>query len=269
MNTWAFNQLNRLSPQSSPANGPGSELERSDSSLSFPVHGGDLQAQLEAWTNVSFDFDSSNDFGSPESGLGKAGLAGGDDMTGREYYGRGAGLDNYSLGLDDSFGSILGVDPLLAQVDPFSSLYAPASAVDNSLLIGSAAPPALAANLHPSHAPLPSAAPVSVVAFESKVPAAKKRRASTSVGSASPETPVAESVTAGPDGDDELNAVAVEEDKRRRNTAASARFRIKKKQREAALESTAKELRDKVASLEREVDTLRTENGWLRGLVVG
>ena len=48
-----------------------------------------------------------------------------------------------------------------------------------------------------------------------------------------------------------------------------ARFRIKKKQREAALESTAKELRDKVAALERDVDTLRTENGWLRGLIVG
>lgn len=69
--------------------------------------------------------------------------------------------------------------------------------------------------------------------------------------------------------DDELNALAVEEDKRRRNTAASARFRIKKKQREAALESTAKELRDKVSSLEREVEALKTENGWLRGLIVG
>ncbi|KPV76371.1 uncharacterized protein RHOBADRAFT_6700, partial [Rhodotorula graminis WP1] len=58
------------------------------------------------------------------------------------------------------------------------------------------------------------------------------------------------------------------EDKRRRNTAASARFRVKKKQREQELEQTAKELRERVAGLEKEVDTLKTENGWLRSLVV-
>ena len=47
----------------------------------------------------------------------------------------------------------------------------------------------------------------------------------------------------------------------------TARFRIKKKQREAALEQSAKELRDRVAALEGEVEALRTENGWLRGLI--
>jgi len=59
------------------------------------------------------------------------------------------------------------------------------------------------------------------------------------------------------------------EDKRRRNTAASARFRLKKKEREAALESKAKELETKVVELERECEALRRENGWLKGLVVG
>ena len=59
------------------------------------------------------------------------------------------------------------------------------------------------------------------------------------------------------------------EDKRRRNTAASARFRLKKKEREAALESKAKELENKVSELERECEGLRRENGWLKGLVVG
>ena len=59
------------------------------------------------------------------------------------------------------------------------------------------------------------------------------------------------------------------EDKRRRNTAASARFRLKKKEREAALEGKAKELETKVRELERECEGLRRENGWLRGLVVG
>lgn len=61
---------------------------------------------------------------------------------------------------------------------------------------------------------------------------------------------------------------AAEEDKRRRNTAASARFRVKKKQREQALERTAKELSDKAKELEKRVNQLETENEWLRGLVV-
>ncbi|KAH9979015.1 hypothetical protein BGW80DRAFT_1282384, partial [Lactifluus volemus] len=59
------------------------------------------------------------------------------------------------------------------------------------------------------------------------------------------------------------------EDKRRRNTAASARFRLKKKEREAALEKKSKELEMRVNELERECEGLRRENGWLKGLVVG
>ena len=84
MSSWAFSQLNQISPESSPNNGPGSDLDRSDSSLSFPVSGTALQAQLEAWTNVAFDFDSSSDFA---SGL-DAGLCKGadDELSGREYY---------------------------------------------------------------------------------------------------------------------------------------------------------------------------------------
>lgn len=61
--------------------------------------------------------------------------------------------------------------------------------------------------------------------------------------------------------------MAAEEDKRRRNTAASARFRIKKKQREQALEKTAKEMTDKVGVLENRVQQLETENKWLKGLI--
>lgn len=62
--------------------------------------------------------------------------------------------------------------------------------------------------------------------------------------------------------------LAAEEDKRRRNTAASARFRVKKKQREQALERQAKDLADKTKALEDRVTRLETENEWLRGLVV-
>lgn len=59
----------------------------------------------------------------------------------------------------------------------------------------------------------------------------------------------------------------MEEDKRRRNTAASARFRMKKKEREQATAEKNKELLVKVGELERQVGSLREENTWLRGLV--
>lgn len=67
---------------------------------------------------------------------------------------------------------------------------------------------------------------------------------------------------------EESSRAAAEEDKRRRNTAASARFRVKKKQREAALERSAKEMSDKVAALEGRINLLETENKWLKNLIV-
>lgn len=69
--------------------------------------------------------------------------------------------------------------------------------------------------------------------------------------------------------DETATTLSPAEDKRRRNTAASARFRLKKKEREAALERRAAELALRVGTLERECEALRRENGWLKGLVVG
>jgi len=66
---------------------------------------------------------------------------------------------------------------------------------------------------------------------------------------------------------DEQARMMAEEDKRRRNTAASARFRVKKKQREQQLEKTAKDMTDKVTSLENRVAQLETENKWLKNLI--
>lgn len=66
---------------------------------------------------------------------------------------------------------------------------------------------------------------------------------------------------------EDSSRAAAEEDKRRRNTAASARFRVKKKQREQALEKSAKEMSDKVAALEGRINQLETENKWLKNLV--
>ncbi|KAF0396312.1 regulatory protein cys-3 [Gigaspora margarita] len=69
--------------------------------------------------------------------------------------------------------------------------------------------------------------------------------------------------------DPDLSAkLAAEEDKRRRNTAASARFRVKKKIREQALERTVKEMTTKAETLEGRVKELEMEIKWLRSLVV-
>lgn len=102
-------------------------------------------------------------------------------------------------------------------------------------------------------------------------PATKRARTSksptstdTSFDSASPSSPTAEETQG-----DYTNPLSAAEDKRRRNTAASARFRLKKKEREAALERRAKDLEERVVELERECEGLRRENGWLKGLVVG
>lgn len=48
---------------------------------------------------------------------------------------------------------------------------------------------------------------------------------------------------------------------------ATARFRMKKKQREADLAQREKALRDKVDLLERDRASLQHENAWLRSLV--
>jgi len=66
---------------------------------------------------------------------------------------------------------------------------------------------------------------------------------------------------------EESTRVAAEEDKRRRNTAASARFRVKKKQREQALERTVREASEVNAGLEARVAQLEMENRWLKNLL--
>jgi hypothetical protein len=67
---------------------------------------------------------------------------------------------------------------------------------------------------------------------------------------------------------DEAAKIAAEEDKRRRNTLASARFRAKKKLREQALEKDHKEMSAKIEKMENRIKELELENKWLRGLVV-
>lgn len=113
-------------------------------------------------------------------------------------------------------------------------------------------------------APLDKATPIS-----SKTPAASTTTATTPVAGPTPGRTAGtkrkqphEAKTL-----DEAARLAAEEDKRRRNTAASARFRIKKKQREQALERTVKEATEKNAALEARVSQLELENQWLKNLI--
>ncbi|KIJ68640.1 hypothetical protein HYDPIDRAFT_106870 [Hydnomerulius pinastri MD-312] len=70
------------------------------------------------------------------------------------------------------------------------------------------------------------------------------------------------------DADQSEDGISVTEDKRRRNTAASARFRIKKKQKTLNLERTVSDLTGRTEELEREAADLRRENGWLKEIVL-
>ncbi|KAJ2655895.1 hypothetical protein IWW48_005294 [Coemansia sp. RSA 1200] len=67
--------------------------------------------------------------------------------------------------------------------------------------------------------------------------------------------------------DDEGRQSSAMADKRRRNTAASARFRIKKKMKEQALEHTAREMTAKAEALEKRVQELEMETRWLKSLI--
>ncbi|KAF7437152.1 hypothetical protein PC9H_003988 [Pleurotus ostreatus] len=73
------------------------------------------------------------------------------------------------------------------------------------------------------------------------------------------------SSTASPANDD---AAAGAEDKRRRNTMASARFRIKKKQRTLNLQRSVSDLTGRAEELEKEAADLRRENTWLKEIVM-
>jgi len=66
---------------------------------------------------------------------------------------------------------------------------------------------------------------------------------------------------------DEIITAAIEEDKRRRNTAASARFRMKKKEREADMERRTRDMTDRCEELQKRISALETENRWLRELI--
>lgn len=121
--------------------------------------------------------------------------------------------------------------------------------------------PVPTAPTHPAYAPgtLPAPFDPSSLNFDPAMYNAPGSQTSPSL----PPTPTASTAP----GSEEAAKAAAEEDKRRRNTAASARFRVKKKQREQALEKREKELSEKMSALQNRVGQLEQENGFLRSLV--
>lgn len=147
----------------------------------------------------------------------------------------------------------VGIDPLLMPTPP----PAPVPSLAQLLALHAA---------HTTYAVLPLP-PTTTAPSPSAPPPSKRSRAPKTSSSIDNN---AEYLPSSTSEEQTLSATApATDDKRRRNTAASARFRLKKKEREAALERRAKELEDRVVELERECEGLRRENGWLKGLVVG
>lgn len=120
----------------------------------------------------------------------------------------------------------------------------------------------------PIAAPTPAAAPAAVdePSLSSSVLGEKRKSTFQQEDVDGEELSAADSFSK--DDPEYLTKVAAEEDKRRRNTAASARFRQKKKLREQALEQTAREQTVRAEQLENRVRELEMEVRWLRGLIV-
>lgn len=71
-----------------------------------------------------------------------------------------------------------------------------------------------------------------------------------------------------PSSDDGSKHADLVEVKRKRNTAASARFRIKKKLKEKQMEEHTRQLEDKLSTLEKKLKTLEMENKCLKKLIL-
>src|SRR5882757_2763825 len=239
----------------------------------------ELSAQLDNWTNLAFESDE------PLVHLNDK-KAGGDEANHSTHSVEDDEEDDPDDGQPaqaDNHDNVVMADPVPPRPTQPRTASRPLAAFDiGSLLAGFGVDPFVASPVQstanvPSLAQIlslyPNAAypppPASTSGEHSSQPTAAKRgRVRRQSASTSTSDQAAED-SAPSQGAVNNSPLTAAEDKRRRNTAASARFRLKKKEREAALEKTSKELEIRVSELERECEGLRRENGWLKGLVVG
>ncbi|KAF9246514.1 hypothetical protein BU15DRAFT_70595 [Melanogaster broomeanus] len=254
--------LNVVHPPPSPAPLPDS---RDPLASPFP----DFSAHLDLWTNLSFETDEPL---APNKGKRKISEEA-DECPAPLGLPNQDGHENTPLQLHNiPLSPPFDLNALLAGfgIEPFLT---PAAAPT---------PPQQQNDLPPHVPPVPSLS--QLLAFHAangmstSQPPAKRARTqknstlpqdSEAFSLSSPDDEYHEESTQGMQSESNTTPLSAAEDKRRRNTAASARFRLKKKEREAALERRAKDLEDRVVDLERECEGLRRENGWLKGLVVG
>ncbi|KAI9566416.1 hypothetical protein HD554DRAFT_1109763 [Boletus coccyginus] len=235
------------------------QQDASDLASPFP----DFSAHLDLWTNLAFESDEPL---APHKR--KPDDDDDDDPTPAALPAQDTVLPPNAAPPDiNALLTTFGIDPLLMPA-PLPQVH-PAPSLAQLLALHAAH-----AASHPAPSP-PSATTASSpsIPSPSNPPPSKRIRAQKPSPSADNNTdpPASNPLSPEESTQSEPNATApsAAEDKRRRNTAASARFRLKKKEREAALERRAKELEDRVVELERECEGLRRENGWLKGLVVG
>lgn len=241
----------------------------------------ELSAQLDIWTNLAFESDE------PLAHLNNK-KAGGDEANRSTHSVEDDEEDDPDDGQPaqaDNHDNVVTADPVPPRPTQPRTTSRPLTAFDiGSLLAGFGVDPFVASPAVPSTAATPSLAqilslypnaaypppPASASGEHGSQPTPAKRarvrrQSSSTTGTIDPVVD-SRAPSQGPSNNTPLTPA---EDKRRRNTAASARFRLKKKEREAALEKTSKELEMRLSELERECEGLRRENGWLKGLVVG
>ena len=71
----------------------------------------------------------------------------------------------------------------------------------------------------------------------------------------------------GSGGNNQIQGFSSELDKKRRNTAASARFRFKKKLKEKQMENKIQNLENLIINLENQLNNLEMENKLLRNMI--
>jgi len=257
----------------------------------------DLSGQLDFWTNLTFDSDEPPHLKSSDDDYAKS-ETGGEEEEGDGPSAAEAALNDRHVTVNALKSNHPHPSPSLSPPPPAN--YHPQPTFDtNAFFANIGIDPFNAVPAFPNHPAsiAPSIAQLlalhSAQAHAYNTPHLPSPLTSTTILPTNPSdrAPVTSVLTDGGDANEDLNpppkrtrtrktsisaasppesmGISAAEDKRRRNTAASARFRLKKKEREAALEGKAKELEMRVSELERECEGLRRENGWLKGLVVG
>jgi len=208
------------------------------------------QAELDMWSTMAFNGD--DPFGSNQAGPPKeTGLAAFANLPWGDHDGPFAAKSSDNHYHHHQHGSPLGLFSQLSAPPVVSSFHEPTTI---------SPPETHSASDTPSDSVGQTISPPA-----SRPKTGRKRSLSQSNGTHNPQSPLPSDSGSGTisnsgsndDKDGERTGPLTEADKRRRNTEASARFRAKKRQREAQLRQDTSVLADRVANLEKIADSVR------------